>query len=573
MLTAISISNFVLIDRLDVSTRSGFTALTGETGAGKSIILDALGIALGMRPEKRFVRVGAKAASVMLEFDLPPDHPVWAFLHDLGLEAFPDEALILRRTIPANGKASALINDQKVSSTTLADAGQYLVEIQGQHAASNLLKPAYHRDVLDNFAGTGALLGKYAAAWDEFQTARAAHRALAAEQKVAGEVREALVQAVEDLTRLDPQTGETAVLGADRARRMQAGKIAGTVAEATKALDRAEVDTVLASIGAGLVKLTSLPGFGPEADGEMPIALSRAADAFERANIEVIEAGAALQSLAWLVESDDDALEAVEARLFALKAAARKYGIDPDALAEKRASLAAELALVEAGEAGLAAARQREMDAAARWHGASERLHRARKAAAKRLEKQVTKELTPLKLGNAKFRIIVEPLEEDKADSKGADRICIEVETNPGGGFAPLQKIASGGELARLSLALNCACATAGSQVPTLIFDEADQGVGGAVAAAIGERFIRLGSDRQVFAVTHSPQVAASADSQWRIEKGTGRKNTKKNANSVGLTHARVLDASARLEEIARMLSGAKVTPEARAAAERLLER
>lgn len=568
MITALSISNFVLIDRLDVCTRSGFTALTGETGAGKSIILDALGIALGMRPEKRFVRVGAECASVTLEFDLPPEHPVWAYLLDLGLEAFPDEPLILRRVVPANGKASGFINDQKVSTSVLGETGQYLVEIQGQHAASNLLKPAYHRDVLDSFAGTDKLLCAYAKAWDEFQSARAAHADLAAEQRMAGEAREALTQAVEELTKLAPRSGETDTLSAERARRMQAGRIAGTVADATKSLDRSDLDSVLAGIAAGLAKLANLPGFETAAEGELPVALNRAAEAFERANIEVIEAGASLQSLAWLAESDDDALEAAEARLFALKAAARKYGVDPDALADKRSSLAAELALVEAGEAGLAAARERETAAAARWRGAADRLHRARKTAAKRLEKQVSKELAPLKLGNAKFHISVEPLDEALADRKGADKISILVETNPGSGFAPLQKIASGGELARLSLALNCACASAGSSVPTLIFDEADQGVGGAVAAAIGERFIRLGTDRQVFAVTHSPQVAAAADSQWRIEKAAKRKNAK----AVGLTRARVLDAHARLEEIARMLSGAKVTPEARAAAERLLE-
>jgi DNA repair protein RecN (Recombination protein N) len=568
MITALSISNFVLIDRLDVNTRAGFTALTGETGAGKSIILDALGIALGMRPEKRFVRAGAKMASVTLEFDLPPDHPVWPWLDEMGIEAFPDEHLILRRTVPANGKAAGFINDQKVSSSMLCEAGQYLVEIQGQHAASNLLKPSHHRDIVDGFAGTGRLLSNYGVAWDEYQAAKSDHAALVAEQRLAGDAREALVLASEELIRLDPQSGETGRLSAERAARMQTGKIAGTVAEATKALERAEIDAVVAGIAAGLAKLTNLPGFEPDAAGQLPIALRRASEAFERANIEVIEAGSTLQTLAWLAENDDDALEAAEARLFALKAAARKYSVDPDELAQRRDEILAELALVEAGEAGLAAARQRELAAAAQWRGAADALHRARKTAAKRLAKQVSKELAPLKLGQVKFQIEIEALPDDQADRKGADSVHILVETNPGSGLAPLHKIASGGELARLSLALNCACASGGSQVPTLIFDEADQGVGGAVAAAIGDRFIRLGSERQVFAVTHSPQVAAAADSQWRIEKAGRRKNAK----AVGLTRACVLDAHARLEEIARMLSGAEITPEARAAAERLLE-
>lgn len=569
MITALSISNFVLIDRLTLEAATGFTGLTGETGAGKSILLDALGMVLGMRPDKRFVRVGADYASIAVEFDLAAHHDVWAALEKLGFgAAYCDEALVLKRVIPASGSARSYINDQPVASAVLAEIGQYLIEIHSQHAASNLLKPSYHRDMLDKFAGNAGLLAHYGRAWQDLHDARARREALEARIYRASEDRDLLAHMVAELDALCPEPGESQSLASERAQRMQAERIVSVVGEALSGLERGDVDTLLASTSAAMERLCALPGFSVDAGGDLPIALRMAADAFDRASLETQEAISCLERLSGLAASDDVALERVEARLFALKAAGRKYRVEPDDLGTKRDALRDELALIEAGEAGLSEARAREMDAAACWRGAADKLSSARAAAAKRMQRAVQVELGPLKLGNAKIRIKVTQLEEGKADLKGNDAIEIEVETNPGAGFSPLRQIASGGEMARFSLALKCAAAEAGGGAPTLIFDEADQGVGGAVAAAIGERLCRLAQDRQVFAVTHSPQVAAAAQTQWRIEKSSPKNSSK----ALGQTRARVLDAETRLEEIARMLSGAKVTPEARAAATRLLE-
>ncbi len=573
MITALSISNFVLIDRLNLDASMGFTGLTGETGAGKSIILDALGMLLGLRPAKRFVRSGARQATIIAEFDVCADHHVWQALEALGIGVTCDETLILKRVIPAIGSARSYINGQSLSAASLAEIGRNLIEIHSQHAASDLLKPSYHRDMLDRFAGNGALLEAYSAAWQSLTDARAHREALEAKIQRASEDRELLAHMVGELEALAPVPGEAAQLASERSRRMQSGRIIETVGDALEALERGEADTLLASTAAALERLSVLPGFDQDTDDDLPRALHIAAETFERASIETQEAVEALRALSRVAVRDDKALEAVEARLFALKAAARKYQVEPDDLGAKHEALRSELALIDAGEAGLAAARAKETDAAARWRTKADQLSRARKAAAKRMQRAVMEELVPLKLGGARLQINIAPLPEGQADAKGNDSVMLEVETNPGAGFAPLHKIASGGELARFSLALKCAAAEAGGGVPTLIFDEADQGVGGAVAAAIGERLVRLSHDRQVFAVTHSPQVAAAAQTQWRIEKSNARvSKSKKSSKTLGKTHARVLDAETRLEEIARMLSGSKVTPEARAAASRLLE-
>lgn len=569
MLSALSISNFVLIDRLDLEAGSGFTGLTGETGAGKSIILDALGCALGMRPEKRFVRAGAGQAVVIAAFDPAPGHAVWQALEEAGLDRPDDDALMLRRVIPARGAARSFVNDRPVSSGLLAHIGSFVAEIYGQHAASNLLKPSCHRDLLDAFAGNEALLAAYGEAWGELKAARSAYRSLAETREEAIQARDELQHMVGELEAIAPVPGEETRLATERAQRMQAGRIAEAVSTALASLERADADTLLAGLAASLARLGELPGFETgEEDGPLSGAFRSAAGGLERASIETREAVDGLQRLAQIAAADDNALEALEARLFALRALARKYRAAPDDLPAKLEAARAALDLAEADEAELDAAKARERGAAACWHGAAAALRRAREAAARRMQRAVQTELEPLKLGAARIRIAVTALPDAEADARGADRVEIEVETNPGSGFGPLRRIASGGELARFSLALKCAAAEAGGAMPTLIFDEADHGVGGAVAAAIGERLLRLSEDRQVFAVTHSPQVAAAANTGWRIEKARGRKSGK----AVGQTRARVLDAKSRLEEIARMLSGAKVTPEARAAAERLLE-
>ena len=560
MILALSIRDFVLIDRLDIEPGEGFTALTGETGAGKSIILDALSLTLGAAAERSMVRAGAEQASVAAEFAVVPDHPVWAVLAEHGLEAGPDETLTLKRVVRASGPARAFVNDQPVSAALLAEVGETLVEIHGQHAASSLMRPSSHRKLLDLFAGNEALLAACAEAHAARMAAREARERLEAEAAEALRTRDWLAGAVDELERLAPVEGEAAQLNDTRVRLMQSERVTEAIAEAEEALADAEIEAALSKAARAAERLCRLPGFDG-ADHPLALAARAAAEALERALIETGEAEAAIAALESLVEHDTSALEAAEARLFALRAVARKHSVEADLLPDVLTALRGRLNLVEAGEDALIRARKAESAANAAWHAAASGLTAARTAAAGRLEAAIAKELSPLKLGRAVIRVSVAPLGEE-GGAHGADRVEFDAETNPGAGFGPLRKIASGGELARVSLALKCALAEAGSAT-TLIFDEADQGVGGAVAAAIGERLVRLGRARQVFAVTHSPQVAAAARTQWLVEKGKGKS---------GGTRLRGLDDADRQEEIARMLSGAEITEEARAAAGRLLE-
>lgn len=559
MLLSVSIRDFVLISRLDLSPGEGSTALTGETGAGKSIILDAIALALGGPADRGVIRAGAEQASVAAEFDVARDHPVWALLTGQGVAAQAGETLTLKRVVRAQGPARGFINDQPVSASLLAEAGDLLVEIHGQHAASSLMRPSSHRRLLDQFAGNEALLAECAAAWQSLDAARAERARLKAEQEAAREAREWLMASVEELERLAPQAGEAERLAEERMRLMQAERIQEAVAEAEEALAKGGSETALGKAARAAERICRLPGF-ESGEGQLAETARAAAEAIERALIEVREAELAVARLAALPEASGD-LDAVEARLFALRAAARKYGGEAELLPARLEALRGRLDLVEAGDAGLKQAEAAESAARARWHGAAHRLTQARKGAAGRLEAAIAAELKPLKLGRATIRVALVPLGEDEAGAAGAERVEFEAETNPGAGFGALRKVASGGELARVSLALKCALAEAGS-AGTLIFDEADQGVGGAVAAAIGERFEHLARTRQVFAVTHSPQVAAAADNHWLIEK----------LPEAGETQLSLLDACGRREEIARMLSGAEITDEARAAAGRLME-
>ena len=568
MIVALTISDFALIRRLTLTAETGFTGLTGETGAGKSIILDALGLVLGMRASKRFVRAGSDAAEVSVTFKLDTDHVVWQALSAFGIAADPSAPLVLKRIVPASGGVRSFINGQIVSGARLSEIGDTLVEISSQHAASNLLKPAYYRHVLDEFAGNGALLRRYGEAWRHLQAAREARKMLEARIVDATEQQAHLQHMTDELEALAPVPGESVRLAAERSQHMQAERITEIVREALEGFEQGKVDTLMATTLGALERVTSLPGFDQASSGALPQALREALASLERANIEITEAVNGLQALSHCSVSDGGALERAEERLFAVKAAARKHRVDPDALGDVLSRLKAELALIKSGEEELRAARAKETDAAACWRTAADKLSRARRTAAKRLQKAWQEELLPLKLSGARVRIEVNQIEDARADANGIDAVDITVETNAGAGFGPLRKIASGGELARFSLALKCAAASQRSRACTLIFDEADHGVGGAVAAAIGERLVRLAEHRQVFAVTHSPQVAAAAQTQWQIEKT----KPKKAGKGLGQTRVRVLDAKTRREEIARMLSGLKVTPEARAAATRLLE-
>lgn len=561
MLCAISLRNFVLIDRLDLEPGGGFTALTGETGAGKSIILDAMGVALGAPAERRFIRAGQAQATVTLAFSLSADHPVWTELEDNGVEVGRDEVLTLKRVIRAAGPVRSLVNDQPVGSALLRRIGQGLVEVHAQHASSSLMSVSAHRDLLDQFAGHGRELEACASAWQSFQERREAASALRiSEKERTGRMAE-VASEVEALSALAPVAGEAEALAARRTCLMHAERVSGHIAEVAQALAEGDVSGILGRATRQLEQISRLAGFE---DSDMGREARGAAEAFERSLIEVQEAERALAALELGAVEDPGALEAAEVRLFALRAAARRHGVEPDALPQVLAEHEEQLSALQRIETDLKQAEEAERDALARWHAASEVLSNGRKAAARRLETAVAAELKPLKLGSTRFRVAIEPLEEARSGALGYNSIRFEVETNAGSGFGPLSKVASGGEMARLSLALKCALAGTG-RAGTLVFDEADQGVGGAVAAAIGERLARLGADRQVFAITHSPQVAAAARDQWSVSKSAPRKGTAR-------TEVNGLDTAGRTEEIARMLAGLEVTPEARAAAERLLE-
>ncbi len=560
MLTALSIRDFVLIDRLNLEPRFGLTTLTGETGAGKSIILDALGLCLGGTAEKRFIRAGTDAASVIAEFAPAEDHAVWAALESRDVACDPAEPLIIRRIVRASGPARAFINDQPVSAALLAEIGDTLIEVHGQGAATGLLRPSSHRSLLDRFAGNEALLEACGRAWTRYAEAKAAHEALRAGIAATREDQDWLTEAVEELDTLGLEPGEAARLADSRALLLQAGQIAESVAEAERAVSASCVEDGLGKAARAIERVLRVPELA--SSGDLPALAGAASDGIERALIEIEEAGHALARLASRIECDEVGLDSVEERLQALRAIGRKHGVEPDHLPDVHAALKARLQAVTMETGALEAARQAEVDAAARWRAAADRLGRARRAAAKGLRKAVEVELKPLQLGRVSFRVAIEALAEGGAN--GADHVEFEAETNPGAGFGPLRRIASGGELARFSLALKCALAESGG-AGVLVFDEVDHGVGGAVAAAIGGRLRQLAADRQVFAITHSPQVAASGAAQWRVAK-SGRKGR------LGETRVSGLEPEERTEEIARMLSGATVTQEARAAAAKLLE-
>ncbi|MFZ5609546.1 MAG: DNA repair protein RecN [Pseudomonadota bacterium] len=551
MLSSLSIQDIVLIDRLDFHCGPGLSVLTGETGAGKSILLDALGLALGSRADSALIRQGANQGSVTARFDLPTDHEVARLLGDQGI-AFDGE-LLLRRVISADGRNRAFINDQPVSATLLRQIGEQLVEIHGQHDDRGLVNPAGHRALLDAFGGHQALLDAAATRYEAWQEALAALDAAQARQKEAEREEDYLRHAGQELARLDPRPGEEAALAQERALMLKGQAVAEGLSEVAATLSAdGGIDAVLRGA------LRRLERLAEKAEGvlEEPLA------ALDRAAEETAEAVHQLDAAMERLSFDPQRLETVEVRLFDIRAQARKHGCLPDELAALREDLAARLAAIDTGAERMAALAQQAEKARRAFHGAVAALTAAREEAARRLDAAVNRELAPLKLDKAKFRTRLAPLGEESWSASGGERVAFEVATNPGAPFGPLIKIASGGELARFILALKVALAAQGP-ASAMIFDEVDRGVGGATASAVGERLARLAQGGQVIVVTHSPQVAARAGVHWRIEKTHGRGHS--------LTRITRLDDKARREELARMLSGARVTEEARAAAASLL--
>ena len=553
MLRALSIRDVVLMEKLDIDFHSGLCVLTGETGAGKSILLDSLGLALGMRADSTLVRHGAKQASVAAEFEVDADHPARRVLAEHGLDDF-DDTLILRRILGADGRSRAFVNDRPVSVSLLRQAGETLVEIHGQFESQKLLSPAAHRALLDSYGGLAADAERTAQAYRAWRAAAEARAVAEEARQSAHRDEEFLKYAVDEFEALDPQPGEDTALAQERAVLMHGEKLIEALNDAAAELASGQgVEAALRSAARHLEKAAA------KAEGRLDGIIA----AFDRAALEVTEAAAGLDRLSGAIDLDPRHLESVEERLFALRALARKHGVEADNLPATGERLRARLAALTDG--GAAVERLRREEAAARdaFIGAAGDLSARRREAAARLDEAVARELGPLKLGKALFVTRVTPLGEGDWSERGADRVVFEAATNPGSPPGPLNRIASGGELARFALALKVVLAGA-DPVPTIIFDEVDSGVGGAVAAAVGERLARLAEDVQVVGVTHSPQVAARGLHHWRVSKtdaGPGVRTT-----------VDVLSEVSRKEEIARMLAGARVTDEARAAADSLLQ-
>jgi DNA repair protein RecN (Recombination protein N) len=560
MLAELLIQDFVVARSLRLDLRDGFTSITGETGAGKSVILAALGFALGARARQATIRPGADAVSATACFELAADHPVFRHLEEAGFRIARDEPLVFRRTLKRGGSARAFINDQPASADLVHGAGALVADIHGQHEGQGLFNSARHRDLLDAFGGCARQAADVALSWATWQAARTRLETLVSRIRKDAEDRDYLAHSVSELGKLSPEPGETRKLALERATLQASERVAESLESARSAFAKAHMENALSSAARALSRALALPALsGDSAACDLARQVMAAEAAIERALIEVNEARAALDRAANGCEASPDALEASELRLFALRAAGRKFAVDPDDLAGLLERLKAKLADVDAGDQTLAAATKAEAEARKAYVVASQSLTERRVAAGDKLSRAVARELTPLKLGKSIFRVAVNPRPEGQWGPGGVDAIAFEIETVAGAGFAPLGSVASGGELARLSLALSVCLADA-SPCSLLVFDEADVGVGGAVAAAIGQRMVKLGKKRQVIAITHSPQVAALADRQVRIARG-----------GAGGAEAQVLEDAERKEEIARMLAGAEITREARAAADRLL--
>jgi DNA repair protein RecN (Recombination protein N) len=551
MLSTLSIRDIVLIDRLDIDFSGGMTVLTGETGAGKSILLDALTLALGGRGDAGLVRHGEPQGQVVAVFDVAGAHPVRALLRENDV---PDDGdVILRRIQTQDGRSRAFINDQPVSVGLLRQAGQMLVEVHGQHDERALVDPESHRLLLDSF---GRLDGDVAAVGEAFGRLRAADKALKDHKaRIEAARREAdyLRASVDELTRLAPKPGEETELAERRAAMMQVEKIAGDLNEAYETLNgSASPIPELASL---MRRLERKADQAPQMLSGPVASLGTALDALE-------EARAGLEAAIRQTDFDPRELEATEERLFALRAAARKFSVSVEDLPALTARMAADLGDLDAGEEKLDALAAAASTARKAFDDIASKLTAARAATARKLEAAVAAELPSLKLERARF-IVEITSDADNRTATGVDMVEFWVQTNPGTRPGPIMKVASGGELSRFLLALKVSLADSGS-VPTLVFDEIDTGVGGAVAEAIGWRLARLARSVQVLTVTHAPQVAARADGHFLIAK-------EEVAPERVATRITPIDEAHRREEIARMLAGSVITDEARAAAARLI--
>lgn len=546
MLSALRIQNVVLIEKLDIEFQSGLCALTGETGAGKSILLDSLGLATGARADSGLVRSGTDQAIVSASFEVSGKHPSKMILEDQGLEF--EQTLILRRVLNTDGRSKAFINDQPVSAGLLKLIGDSVLEVHGQFDTQGLLDPKQHRGMLDDYAGIDGVLEGY---WNTWKAHERKLIELKEQSEKSKNEEEYLRTALEDLDALEPQKGEEEQLASLRESLMHREQVLEALNTAYNILD-GENDPVRAAWSA-LDRVA----------GKMGAGANDAISALDRASSEIQEALSAIQSLSADLENEEHDLQSIDDRLFSLRGQARKHHCEVDDLPDIREKLAQDLNMIEHADDVLANQMRLVVSAQKEYETKALQIREQRKDAAQKLDALIAPELPPLKMDRAQFVTKVDPLEENEWGPYGMDRIRFLVATNPGAEPGPLNKIASGGEMSRFMLALKLVLSEVGS-AGSLVFDEVDAGIGGSTADAVGERLARLAKSKQVLVVTHSPQVAARASHQWIVMK-SGDDNV--TTSVVPLT-----DNQQRREEIARMLSGAEITSEARAAADKLLE-
>ncbi len=547
MLTQLSIQNVVLIEKLVIDFRSGLCVLTGETGAGKSVLLDSLGLALGVRAESGLVRKGAKDASVTASFQILDNHAAFDVLRDADI-SIEDDVLLLRRSVNANGKSRAFINDQPVSVSLLKSVGDTLVEIHGQFETQGLLNPATHRTMLDIYAGIDG--EGVTNAWDAWKGAQSTLNDLERLSQRAHEEEEYLRLSLEDLQNLDPKTGEEQELSDLRERVKHRESVLYGLNSALNALNADDDPVQLAR--AELDKISYQAGDG----------ITAALDALSRASAEIAEGCSVIQNLLIDIQDGEQNIEDIDDRLYALRMQARKHKCDCDDLPQMLEKLSEKLSKIENADEEIT--KQRGLCAAARdkYITLAKSVSDKRRKIGAKLNDLVQAELAPLKLEKARFVTQVDELDEVEWNAHGIDRVRFLVSTNPGREPAAIHKIASGGEMSRFMLALKVIIAQAGS-THSFIFDEVDAGIGGATANAVGERLARLAESKQVLVVTHAPQVAARANNHWIVQKSG---DTEVTTDIIPLN-----TRAEKCEEIARMLAGADITPEARAAADKLL--
>jgi DNA repair protein RecN (Recombination protein N) len=551
MLVGLSIRDIVLIERLDLDLHKGLGVLTGETGAGKSILLDSLGLCLGARADSGLVRHGADKGQVSAQFFLDADHPARLLLTEHELDDGDD--LVLRRVIGKDGRSRAFVNDQPISAGLMRSLGELLVEIQGQHDRHGLMDASTHRQLLDAMGGNATRLQIVQGSWDAM---RKAAGSLAEAEEALANARgdeEYLRHVLTELDEVEPVENEEAGLAEDRALLMNADRLVGAVTDAEKALGGTDgASARLREAERALEKVAE------QAGGRLDGALK----ALERAAIEAAEAVESVEEAGRAFIASPGKLNDIEDRLYKLRELARKHRVTVDQLADLRTNFAERLAAIDGGDAHLAGLRSSAAKTRDIYLKAATDLSTSRLKSAKKMDKAVALELPPLKLEKATFHTVVESLEESAWTRNGADHVAFEVATNPGQPAGPLTRVASGGELSRFLLSLKVVLAST-RIAPTLVFDEVDSGIGGATADAVGERLARLSDDTQVLVITHSPQVAARGDHHWRVAKGAKGKQT--------ITEVTELTQVERREELARMLAGATVTDQARAAADSLI--